>query len=235
MPDAPNQQARPALSRTAHRVGANLLAIPLAAAGILGAAAVPSQAAVPGQAAAPSQAGKADHADRAGAPLTCRGKGVDSAAKIRYRTSTVIHAPLRTIWNLQTDVENWPSWQAPVTSMKRLDPGPLRKGSRFRWTTPAPATSTTPATTLTITSTVRQLKHGQCIRWTGPATGKGLRIDRGVHVWNFTKVPGGVLVRTEETWAGDQVEADVPTSVKYLGGGLEEWLKELKATAEARS
>ncbi|MFD7101407.1 SRPBCC family protein [Streptomyces celluloflavus] len=229
MSDAPNQQARPAISRTARRVCATLLAIPLAAAGVLGAAAVPSQAA------APDQAGKADHVGRAGASLTCRGEGVDPAAKIRYRTSTVIHAPLRTIWNLQADVQNWPSWQPPVTSMKRLDPGPLRKGSGFRWTTPAPATDTTPATTLTITSTVRQLKHGKCIRWTGPAIGDGLRIDRGVHVWNFTKVPGGVLVQTEETWAGDQVEVDVPTSVKYLGGGLEEWLKELKATAEARS
>ncbi|WP_234386655.1 hypothetical protein [Streptomyces sp. ERV7] len=97
------------------------------------------------------------------------------------------------------------------------------------------ATPTTPATTLTITSTVRQLKHGTCIRWTGPAIGEGLRIDRGVHVWNFIKVRGGVLVQTEETWTGDQVEADVPTSLKYLGGGLEEWLKELTATAEARS
>lgn len=68
MSDAPNQQARPALSRTARRVCATLLAIPLAAAGVLGAAAVPSQAAAPGQ------AGKADHVGRAGASLTCRGK-----------------------------------------------------------------------------------------------------------------------------------------------------------------
>ncbi|WP_093898185.1 SRPBCC family protein [Streptomyces sp. Ncost-T10-10d] len=205
---------------------AALLSVPLAAAVLV--------AAAPSQSAAPGQAGRADHADRAGASLTCRGNGVDPAAKIRYRTATVIHAPLRTIWNLQTDVERWPSWQPPVTSMKRLDAGPLREGSRFRWTTPVPPTSTTPATTLTITSTVQQLKHGTCIRWTGPAIGKGLRIDRGVHVWTFTKVWGGVLVQTEETWTGAQVEADVPTSIKYLGGGLEEWLKELKATAEAR-
>ncbi|QWF77783.1 SRPBCC family protein [Amycolatopsis sp. CA-230715] len=196
---------------------AALLAIPLAV-GILGVSVAPAQA-------APVQ--------HTTAPLTCRGEAVDPAAKIKYRTEAVITAPLSTIWRLQTDVARWPSWQAPVTSMKRLDPGPLRPGSRFRWTTPAPPTETTPDTTLTITSTVHQLQHGKCVRWSGPAIGEGLRIDNGVHVWNFTKVRGGVLVRTEETWTGAQVEADVPTATRYLGAGLEAWLGDLKAAAEA--
>ncbi|RBO94054.1 SRPBCC family protein [Nocardia puris] len=56
-----------------------------------------------------------------------------------------------------------------------------------------------------------------------------------IHVWAFTVVDGGVLVRTEENWSGAQVEADVPTSTAFLGAGLETWLKDLKATAEARS
>ncbi|MEU0486299.1 SRPBCC family protein [Streptosporangium sp. NPDC006013] len=167
--------------------------------------------------------------------LQCRGDGVDPTAKIRYRAETLINAPLGTIWKLQTDVERWPSWQKPVTSMKRLDPGPLRKNSRFRWTTPVPATPISPPTTLVITSTVRQLQHHKCIRWTGPAIGKGLRIDRGVHVWTFTQVKGGVLVRTEETHAGDQIETNVPLATDFLGKGLEAWLHDLKATAEART
>ena len=164
---------------------------------------------------------------------TCRGEGVDPGALIRHRTDTVIKAPLSTVWKLQTDVERWPTWQAPVLTMKRLAPGPLRKGSRFRWTTPAPATPTTPETTLNIASTVRQLQRCSCILWKGPAIGDGLRIDEGVHVWTFTKVKGGVRVHTEETWTGDQVEADVPTATDALGRGLEQWLRDLKATAEA--
>ncbi|NUW32364.1 SRPBCC family protein [Nonomuraea sp. SMC257] len=215
------------MSEFTRRAGrsAALFAIPLAMAGTL-AVASPSSAA-------------AGHARNAAAerphpaPLTCGGQSVDPAAKIRYRTETLIKAPLRTIWKLQTDVERWPSWQPPVASAKRLDSGKLRPGSRFRWTTPVPETATTPATTLVITSTVRQAEENQCIRWTGPAIGDGLRIDRGVHVWNFTKVKGGVLVRTEETWTGAQVEADVPTSTGYLGAGLEAWLTDLKTTAEA--
>lgn len=195
---------------------AALFTIPLAVSGLLGMAAPSAQAAP-------------------GGSSTCRGEGVDPTAQIRHRTDTVIKAPLSTIWKLQTDVERWPTWQAPVLTMKRLDPGPLRKGSRFRWTTPAPATPTTPATTLTITSTVRQLQRGSCILWKGPAVGEGLRIDEGVHLWTFTKVKGGIRVHTEETWTGDQVEADAPTATEALGRGLEQWLRDLKATAEART
>ncbi|MFI8889089.1 SRPBCC family protein [Streptomyces paradoxus] len=165
----------------------------------------------------------------------CGGRGVDSRALVRYESDILIKAPLRTIWKLQTDVERWPSWQPPVTTMERLGPGPLRKGSQFRWTTPAPATPTTPAATLTITSTVQRLRERECILWQGPATGEGLRIDEGVHLWTFRKTEGGVRVHTEETWTGDQVEADVRTATEALGRGLEAWLRDLKATAEARS
>ncbi|MEV5688522.1 SRPBCC family protein [Streptomyces sp. NPDC052164] len=174
------------------------------------------------------------HASHSGKSLTCRGKGVDPDALVRHRTEIVIDAPLHTIWKLQTDVERWPSWQTPVETVERLDHGPFRKGSAFRWTTPIPPNPSTPATGLEITSTVQQLKHHSCIRWTGPAIGEGLHID-GVHVWNFTEVRGGFRVSTEETHAGAQVDADVPTATKILGEGLESWLRELKSAAEARA
>ncbi|MFI7664688.1 SRPBCC family protein [Nocardia sp. NPDC049526] len=168
------------------------------------------------------------------APLTCEGAGIDTAAPIHYRTEALIEAPLDVVWNLQTDVARWSSWQKPVTSIERLDSGPLQAGSQFRWTTPAPATATTPATTLTITSTVQQLQPARCIRWSGPAIGDGMRIDGGIHVWTFTPVDGGVLVRTEENWNGAQVEADVPTSTHFLGAGLEAWLADLRTAAETQ-
>ncbi|MEV0299234.1 SRPBCC family protein [Nocardia sp. NPDC050710] len=186
-------------------------------------------AAILGATVAPAHAG-GPTADAA--PLTCDGKGIDPAAPIHYRTEALIKAPLDTIWNLQADVERWPSWQKAVTSMKRLDSGPLQADSQFRWTTPAPATATTPATTLTITSTVHQLEPGRCIRWSGPAVGDGMAIDGGIHVWTFTPMDGGVLVRTEENWNGAQVEADVPTSTYFLGAGLEAWLADLRTAAE---
>jgi uncharacterized membrane protein len=190
-----------------------LLAVPLAAAALV--------AATPADAASAS-------------PLACRGQGIDPAAQVHYRTERFVQAPLDTVWKLQTGVEGWPSWQAAVTSAKRLDPGPLHPGSRFRWTTPAPATPSSPATTLVITSTVGQIEPGRCVRWTGPAIGDGLRIDRGVHVWTFTPARGGVVVRTEESWTGAQIEADPATAIQYLAPGLDLWLADLEAAAEAR-
>ncbi|MGW7446345.1 SRPBCC family protein [Kitasatospora sp. NPDC054795] len=195
-----------------------LLTVPLAL-GLLGAVAAPAGAAT---------------AHRPGSSLTCRGAGVDPEARVRYRTGTVIHAPLRTVWRLQTDVDRWPDWQAPLQSAERLDGGPLRPGSVFHWTTPLPPNPASTDPVLEITSTVRQLRPGSCIRWTGPAVATGLRID-GVHVWNFTEVPGGVLVRTEETHTGPQVDANVPAATDILRQGLEGWLHDLKTAAEAGS
>ncbi|WP_410816299.1 SRPBCC family protein [Micromonospora sp. 050-3] len=189
-------------------------------AGLVGAAGAPARAEV----------GRDVGSDRA--TVSCAGRTVDTAAKIHYRTETTIDAPLRTVWKLQTDVESWPSWQKPVLSSKRLDRGPLRPGSSFRWTTPVPETALNQATTLVVTSTVRQLRHQRCLRWDGPAIGAGLRIDEGVHVWTFTEIGGRVLVRTEETWRGDQVEQDVAFSTAALRAGLETWLTELKTRAE---
>ncbi|MCT6778333.1 SRPBCC family protein [Streptomyces sp. CS7] len=205
------------MSRT-RSTAAALLALPLAAAALLATAAAPAGSATA----------------RPAPSLTCQGKGVDAKALVRARTETVIDAPLSTVWKLQTDVERWPSWQTHVTSMDRLDHGPFRPGAAFRWTTPIPPNPATPATSLDITSTVRQVERGSCIRWTGPAVGEGLHID-GVHVWSFQKVRGGVLVRTEETHTGEQVEANVPYATEILKQGLEAWLGELKAAAEARS
>lgn len=202
----------PAVRSTSVR--AALLTVPLAL-GLLGTAAVPAGA-------TPSHPAKS---------LTCRGEGVDPDAAVRHRTETVIRAPLHTLWKLQTDVARWPGWQSSVETAERLDHGPLREGSAFRWTAPLPPNPATPATSLEITSTVEQIRRGSCLRWTGPASAEGLRID-GVHVWNFTKVRGGVRVSTEETHTGDQVEANVPAATRILREGLEKWLRELKAAAE---
>ncbi|MBE8471255.1 SRPBCC family protein [Streptomyces justiciae] len=176
-----------------------------------------------------AQASVAPHGDTS----RCGGRGVDATALVRYESDIVIKAPLSTVWKLQTDVERWPSWQPPVITSERLGPGRLKAGSQFRWTTPAPATPTTPATTLVITSTVQELQPHRCILWSGPATGEGLRIDEGVHLWTFREAKDGVHVHTEETWTGTQIETDVPTATAALGASLEAWLHDLKTTAEA--
>ncbi|WP_394824513.1 SRPBCC family protein [Pendulispora albinea] len=166
------------------------------------------------------------------APPTCQGEGIERGARIRAEADTVIHAPLSTIWNLQTDVERWPSWQPGVLTSKRLDSGPLKSQSAFRWTTPAPATATTAATIVEVTSTVQKIQSNTCILWNGPAVGTGVRIDKGTHLWTFTEVKGGVHVHTEETFSGAQVEREATAVTGILRAGLQMWLRDLKAAAE---
>lgn len=48
-----------------------------------------------------------------------------------------IDAPLSLVWGLNTDVAAWPSLTPTVTSVERLDEGPMRVGSQARIKQPA--------------------------------------------------------------------------------------------------
>jgi uncharacterized membrane protein len=44
----------------------------------------------------------------------------------------LIHAPVDTVWDLTLDLERWPELTPTMTSVERLDTGPLRVGSTAR-------------------------------------------------------------------------------------------------------
>ncbi|WP_371778720.1 SRPBCC family protein [Streptosporangium subroseum] len=147
--------------------------------------------------------------------------GIDNSAPVITRDDIFIHAPLHRIWQIQTDVENWPSWQPDVSTVKKLTAGPIRPGSQWVWSTQGLDG---------IVSTVKQVWPGRRIVWGGPAQG-----ITAVHVWTFTPGRNGVRVHTEESWTGDPVTANVSVLHAALDASLDNWLRNLKNKAESRS
>jgi uncharacterized protein YndB with AHSA1/START domain len=142
---------------------------------------------------------------------------INEDAPVITRDEIVIQAPIETIWEIQTNVDEWPSWQPDVDGAK--SEGALGVGSVFRWQTAG----------LDITSTVEEIDAPNRIVWGGPAQG-----IVAVHVWTFEPQDDGVLVRTAESWEGEPVTAQVETLQVALDGSLRAWLENLKRTAEDR-
>ena len=53
-------------------------------------------------------------------------------ARMRFMATMDIAAPAQLVYEVYADVERWPEWAVSVTSVERLDQGPLRVGSRAR-------------------------------------------------------------------------------------------------------
>ena len=46
--------------------------------------------------------------------------------RMRFETTIDVAAPVERVFGVYTEVEHWPDWTASVTSVERLDQGPLR-------------------------------------------------------------------------------------------------------------
>ncbi|MFC9993537.1 SRPBCC family protein [Nocardia sp. NPDC127526] len=140
---------------------------------------------------------------------------IDTAAAIVAIHDIHVAAPLRRVWELHTDIAAWTGWQPDITAAA-ID-GPIQPGTVFRWSTFGPD----------IESTIYAVDDPHRIVWGGPAHG-----ITGIHVWEFTEEDGGVRIRTEESWDGAPIRADVDGMRTALDGALTSWLGHLKRTAE---
>jgi uncharacterized protein YndB with AHSA1/START domain len=142
---------------------------------------------------------------------------INENAPVITRDEIRIEAPLELVWAVQTDVAGWPRWRSDVDGV--IADGPLAPGVSFRWQTAG----------LDITSTVVAVEPMRRLEWGGPAAG-----ITGVHVWTFGQAGDGVVVRTEESWAGAPVDAAVAELQAALDASLAVWLRDLRVEAERR-
>jgi uncharacterized protein YndB with AHSA1/START domain len=141
---------------------------------------------------------------------------IDAHAPVVVRREITVEAPLQRLWRLHTDVSSWPRWQPDITAARAG--GPLRAGEAFHWSTAG----------LDIESTVYAIEAPHRIVWGGPAHG-----IVGIHLWTFAPAGAAVRVRTEESWDGEAVRADVAGMRLALDQSLAAWLTHLKRAAES--
>ena len=110
---------------------------------------------------------------------------VDLNAPLTGRQEILIDAPIERVWEMQTDIENWPKWQKEVTFAK-LD-GDLRPGTTFKWK----------AMGVNITSVLQEVVENESIGWSGRSIGM-----RAAHIWRFERQGNGTKVITEESLSG---------------------------------
>jgi len=143
--------------------------------------------------------------------------GIDSAAPVRAHHEIDINSPLDAVWRLHADVNSWPAWQTDI-SAARID-GAFQPGASFEWTSYG----------FTVVSTIYAATERASVLWGGTAGG-----ITGVHEWVFSETLTGVHVTTDESFAGEPVEADVTGMQSALDSSLVAWLGHLKAAAESK-
>ena len=141
---------------------------------------------------------------------------IDGGAPVVARHGIDISAPLETVWHLHTDVDHWPEWQTDITAA-RAD-GAFVPGSAFTWTSYG----------FTVTSTIYEVNPRSRVLWGGTADG-----ITGIHEWIFRATPTGVRVETNESFAGEPVNADASGMQAMLDASLASWLGHLKVAAES--
>ncbi|MEW6179936.1 MAG: SRPBCC family protein [Chloroflexota bacterium] len=141
---------------------------------------------------------------------------IDRNAPAFARRELLIHAPVEKVWQIQTDLENWPKWQSEIAYVK-LE-GDLKEGTTFRWK----------AKGLTITSRLHTVQPPYHIGWSGTAPGM-----TAIHNWSFEGRGEDTLVITEESLSGWLTRLMLLFDRHFLEKSLETALLRLKQQAES--
>ena len=143
---------------------------------------------------------------------------IDRRAPALARSEIEIAADAETVWEVLTNLEQWPSWNPDVHSV--VVEGEIAEGTRFKWK----------AGGVTIESTLREIDRPREIAWTGKTLGTA-----AIHVWRLAPRDGATLATTEESFNGWLPRLLRRRMQRVLADGLDSGLRHLKAEAERRA
>ena len=130
-----------------------------------------------------------------------------------------IAAAQERVWQVITDVESWPQWTTSMTTVKRLDDGPLRVGSRARIKQPGLPN---------LVWQVTDISDGDEFTWVTRTPGVDTTATHRVE-----ETPGGVRLTLTVAWTGIFAGAVAAMAGKRTRGYLALETAGAKARAEA--
>jgi hypothetical protein len=139
-------------------------------------------------------------------------------------TSIKINAPLATVWDVFTDINNWQEWN-PVCRECRLEEGDaMACGACFSFELNPLILS------LRIKAVIEQFEPGKKVVWSGSRLG-----INATHSFTFNENKGHVVVKSEESFSGPLLFLarliGVPSRLHQLSDRL---LESIKKQAESR-
>jgi hypothetical protein len=140
---------------------------------------------------------------------------INPNAPVSARHQIAINAPIDTVWQLLTDIDHWPTWNAHISAATLA--GPIQPGSTFRWK----------ANGTGIFSTLQTVEPHRHLSWTGKVIG-----THAIHTWDLEPVGDAVVVTTAESFEGWLVRLTKGMMQTTLDTSLVAWLDNLKRQAE---
>jgi len=143
---------------------------------------------------------------------------IDRQAPATAAGEVLIAAPRETVWEVLSDLQNWPTWNADVASMAVQ--GEIEPGTEFRWKSGSAS----------LVSLLEVVDPPREIGWTGKSMG-----IHAVHVFHLESRDGQTTVRSEESFRGLIASLLRGYSRKVLQRGIDSILGAMKAEAERRA
>jgi hypothetical protein len=142
---------------------------------------------------------------------------IDPNSRVSHSASIEIDASAQKVWDVMSDIENWPKWNSDIKSAKLN--GRLYKGTTFTWK----------AGPGTITSTLEVVNKPSLLGWSGKLFG-----IKAVHIWRIASKDMKTVVTTEESWDGFLPKIFRNSSKKTLKKAIDNGLVQLKKAVESQ-